>query len=97
MKYLPPAVLIALLVNSEAQLPTNYQLETDWLINNSAYKAKITPDKKNKNINCSNIIKGSQDIVSGRGGGRPDMAQGSGDAQNTNKFIQQVETLLKEI
>lgn len=54
-------------------------------------------DKNNKKINCSNLIKNSQDIVSGRGGGRPDMAQGSGDADKSKEFIDKVITLLKEL
>ncbi len=68
-----------------------------YTIEDSKFSYILRTNKKNKNINCSTIIKNSQDIVSGRGGGRPDMAQGSGDSQNADKFIQQVEILLKEI
>lgn len=46
--------------------------------------------KNNKDINCSNILKSSQDIVNGRGGGRPDMAQGSGQKAEFNKFISEI-------
>ena len=53
--------------------------------------------KKNKNINCSNVIKSAQEILGGRGGGRPDMAQGSGESANIPKFLIQVENLLGEI
>jgi len=37
-----------------AQLPANYQLNQDWLIDNSAFKAKIITDKKNNKITISN-------------------------------------------
>jgi len=37
-----------------AQLPANYQLDQDWLINNSAYKARIVTDKQNNKITISN-------------------------------------------
>lgn len=57
----------------------------------------LRTDKKNKNINCSQVIKNSQEIVSGRGGGRPDMAQGSGDVANSEAFIAKVVELLGEL
>lgn len=57
----------------------------------------LRTDKKNKNINCSQVIKNSQEIVSGRGGGRPDMAQGSGDVTNSEAFIAKVVELLGEL
>jgi alanyl-tRNA synthetase len=57
----------------------------------------LRTNKKNKTINCSNVIKKAQEVISGRGGGRPDMAQGSGELENSQKFIDQVQTLLKEL
>jgi alanyl-tRNA synthetase len=57
----------------------------------------LRTDKGNKTYNCSNILKGSQEIINGRGGGRPDMAQGSGTKENQDAFIQQVEKLIGEI
>lgn len=57
----------------------------------------LRTDKKNKNINCSDILKKTQDILSGRGGGRPDMAQGSGDANKADDFLSAIMTKLKEI
>lgn len=53
--------------------------------------------KKNKTLNCSNILKASQEIVNGRGGGRPDMAQGSGEATNIPKFLIKIENLLGDL
>ncbi|MDP7321329.1 MAG: alanine--tRNA ligase [Bacteriovoracaceae bacterium] len=55
----------------------------------------IRTHKKNKNINCSQILKTTQEIVSGRGGGRPDMAQGSGSAKHLEKFINAVKEELE--
>jgi alanyl-tRNA synthetase len=44
---------------------------------------------------CSgNILKDAQTIVDGRGGGRPDMAQGSGTTSDPSVFIKKVEDLL---
>jgi alanyl-tRNA synthetase len=57
----------------------------------------LRTDKANKNYNCSNVLKNSQEIVSGRGGGRPDMAQGSGVIGKHDVFIQKVEQLIGEI
>ena len=57
----------------------------------------LRTNKKNKMINCSNVIKKAQEVISGRGGGRPDMAQGSGELENSQEFIDQVQILLKEL
>jgi len=55
----------------------------------------IRTDKKNKSVNCSNVMKEAQEVLSGRGGGRPDMGQGSGESANYLEFITKVETILK--
>jgi alanyl-tRNA synthetase len=57
----------------------------------------LRTNKSNKTINCSNVIKQAQVLISGRGGGRPDMAQGSGELEKAQSFIDQVQTLLKEL
>jgi alanyl-tRNA synthetase len=36
-------------------------------------------NSQNKNINCSQILKSGLQLINGTGGGRPDLAQGSGD------------------
>lgn len=51
--------------------------------------------KNNKKVNCSNILKEAQESIAGKGGGRPDMAQGSGETNNVEDFVQKVEALLK--
>jgi alanyl-tRNA synthetase len=48
--------------------------------------------KGNKDINCSNILKVVLDANGGRGGGKPDMAQGSVDPDK----ISAVETMVRE-
>ncbi|TNF30728.1 MAG: alanine--tRNA ligase [Deltaproteobacteria bacterium] len=48
--------------------------------------------KGNKDINCSNILKDVLDANGGRGGGKPDMAQGSVDPDK----ISAVETMVRE-
>ena len=55
----------------------------------------LRTDKNNKKINCSLVLKSNQEVINGRGGGTPDMAQGSGDSQNHGTFITQIETSLK--
>ena len=49
----------------------------------------------NKSVDCGKILKESQSIVDGRGGGRPDMAQGSGEPAQKDTFFKKVEELLK--
>jgi alanyl-tRNA synthetase len=44
-------------------------------------------NKSNKKIHCSNILKESLPIIAGKGGGKPDMAQGSSDKVDMNDFI----------
>jgi len=46
--------------------------------------------KKNAELNCSNILKDSMNKFSGRGGGKPDMAQGSIDLEHKDAFIKNV-------
>jgi alanyl-tRNA synthetase len=53
--------------------------------------------KKNKSINCSTVVKNAQSIVDGRGGGRPDMAQGSGSLGKTDLFLAEIENQLKAL
>lgn len=50
----------------------------------------LRTSSKNKNLHCSNIVKEHQSIVNGRGGGKPDMAQGSGESKNIKDFIQKI-------
>lgn len=51
--------------------------------------------KANK-LDCAGVLKSSQEIVSGRGGGRPDMAQGSGEPDKKKEFFQEIENLLSQ-
>lgn len=52
-------------------------------------------NRSNKNIDCSSVLKEVMPIVNGRGGGKPDNAQGSGEALRFKDLIEKVETLLK--
>lgn len=51
--------------------------------------------RHNTAIDCSDVLKQVMPIVNGRGGGKPDNAQGSGDASQTNALIKAIEGLLK--
>ena len=66
-----------------------------YLVADGKISYLLRTDKKNKTINCSNILKATQECVTGRGGGKPDMGQGSGDAANTEQFIEKIITELK--
>jgi alanyl-tRNA synthetase len=54
----------------------------------------LRTDRKNKKIHCSNTLKACQEIVSGRGGGKPDMAQGSGLAAAADEFVTKIKEQL---
>ena len=54
----------------------------------------LRTDKSNKKVNCSAIMKKHQATVNGRGGGRPDMAQGSGESAKIKEFIENIKTEL---
>jgi alanyl-tRNA synthetase len=58
--------------------------------------ALVRTNKKNKQYQCSNILKAGLEKINGRGGGRPDMAQGSGEAANFKDFIAAVKTELEK-
>lgn len=53
--------------------------------------------KKNKQIDCASILKTAGEDFGGRGGGRPDMAQGSGECKKPMEFLSKVESLLGEV
>ena len=48
-------------------------------------------------VHCGNIIKNITEIAGGRGGGKPDMAQGGGkDASKIDEALEAVEAIIKE-
>lgn len=51
--------------------------------------------KNNTAVDCSAVLKTVMPIVAGRGGGKPDNAQGSGDAAKTKELIAAVEGAVK--
>jgi alanyl-tRNA synthetase len=51
--------------------------------------------KSNTSIDCSAVLKQVMPIVAGRGGGKPDNAQGSGEAAKTAELIKAMEGVLK--
>jgi alanyl-tRNA synthetase len=51
--------------------------------------------KANSSVNCSVLIKEALAVVNGRGGGKPDMAQGSGEAAQTQALISTVRKALQ--
>ena len=55
----------------------------------------LKTSRNNKTVNCSEILKQVMPIVNGRGGGKPDNAQGSGDAAKVDELIKAVEGALK--
>ncbi len=52
--------------------------------------ALLRAGKDVSNVNCSNILKSGLDLLNGKGGGRPDMAQGSGDLGDLDQFASTV-------
>ena len=55
----------------------------------------LKTSKSNKSINCSDILKQIMPIVNGRGGGKPDNAQGSGEASKTEELLNALTGALK--
>ncbi|MCF8058220.1 MAG: alanine--tRNA ligase [Bacteriovoracaceae bacterium] len=51
---------------------------------------------KKSGIPCNEILKETLPILGGRGGGRPDMAQGSGDTGDLGKFLEKTKELLNK-
>ncbi|MBA2403499.1 MAG: alanine--tRNA ligase [Bdellovibrionales bacterium] len=52
-------------------------------------------NRANTSVDCSAVLKQVMPIVGGRGGGKPDNAQGSGDVNKTQELIKAVEGALK--
>jgi alanyl-tRNA synthetase len=55
----------------------------------------LRTNKKNKEIKLNNILKEALPLINGRGGGRPDMVQGSGESANVDKFISTIQAGLQ--
>lgn len=51
--------------------------------------------RSNTAVDCSAVLKSVMPIVNGRGGGKPDNAQGSGDAAKLNELMKAVEGALQ--
>lgn len=51
--------------------------------------------KSNKSVDCSKVLKEVMPIVNGRGGGKPDNAQGSGEAQKIDELLTAIQGALK--
>src|SRR5690606_13856669 len=67
-----------------------YQLEN----NKISYLLRV--NKKNSKVNCSEVLKKAQEKIGGKGGGRPDMAQGSGETHSVADFISDIENFLQQ-
>ena len=52
-------------------------------------------NRANSAADCSAVLKQVMPIVNGRGGGKPDNAQGSGDAAKTDELLKAIEGALK--
>jgi alanyl-tRNA synthetase len=51
--------------------------------------------KSNSNFDCSAVLKQVMPIVNGRGGGKPDNAQGSGEAAKTQELLKAIEGVMQ--
>lgn len=61
-----------------------------WMKKGDKVSVLIKSSKQNKKINSSNILKECLPMLGGRGGGRPDMAQGSASKVPDESFINAV-------
>ncbi|MDD6344636.1 MAG: DHHA1 domain-containing protein, partial [Oscillospiraceae bacterium] len=58
--------------------------------------AMASKDAVKSGVHCGNIIKDITQIAGGRGGGKPDMAQGGGkDASKIDEALAAVETIVE--
>lgn len=55
----------------------------------------LKTNRTNTAVDCSAVLKTVMPIVNGRGGGKPDNAQGSGDASKLNELLKAVEGALQ--
>jgi alanyl-tRNA synthetase len=65
--------------------------------NKGKLSALLRTNSKNKEIDCSKVLKEALESINGRGGGRADMSQGSGDLiKDTKPFVNKIKTSLSE-
>ena len=53
--------------------------------------------KSLKQLNCGNVLKDNLKLIDGRGGGRPDMAQGSGNSAKLDEFFTKTKSAIEQI
>ncbi|MCP4913898.1 MAG: alanine--tRNA ligase [Oligoflexia bacterium] len=56
----------------------------------------VRRSKKLDQVKCNEILKEAISTINGRGGGKPDMAQGSGDLGNDKAFFDQAKVILEK-
>jgi alanyl-tRNA synthetase len=66
-----------------------------YAIENDKVSFIMKTNRTNSSIDCSGALKQIMPIVNGRGGGKSDNAQGSGDAAKTAELLKSVEGALK--
>ena len=55
----------------------------------------LKTSRTNTSVDCSTVMKQALPIINGRGGGKPDNAQGSGDAAKIQELLSAIEGALK--
>lgn len=68
-----------------------------YSLNGEKLSALLRVGKKHDKIHCGKVLNEALALVEGKGGGRPDLAQGSGKNMNVNGFVEKVRTLLSSI
>ncbi len=76
---------------------SKYQNGAVVLFNKNGDKAQVLVRvaKNVSKINAGNALKEILSVVNGKGGGKPDMAQGSGEIANINKISNHAKTIIK--
>ncbi len=65
-----------------------------YSVNGEKLSALLRVGKKHDKIHCGKLLNEALALVEGKGGGRPDLAQGSGKNQNVKVFVEKVRSLL---
>ena len=80
----------------KAELKSGVAIIINVIDNKVAVVCGVTEDRTS-NISAGDVIKALTESLGGKGGGRPDFAQGAGQTNNVNEFVTSITDIVKSV
>jgi alanyl-tRNA synthetase len=89
-------LLRGLVDKKKAELKSGVAIIINAIDNKVALVCGVTEDRTS-NISAGDVIKALTESLGGKGGGRPDFAQGAGQTNNVNEFVTSITDIVKSV